>query len=126
MIGTCGTCGRDADSNASNQGYSDCCNDRIEYGDEAEATKAEIAREKDESVTVELPMYAPEALPVQPTNSVRWWPLPSAARAYPAGVVSGRLSDVAAFVRAHWGDDEIDSHDGGVQAWAQANRYPIG
>lgn len=42
MIGTCGTCGRDAEATAENEGYSNCCNDRIEYGAEAEATKRRL------------------------------------------------------------------------------------
>jgi endogenous inhibitor of DNA gyrase (YacG/DUF329 family) len=46
--GTCGTCGRDAVANAENQGYSGCCNDRIEYGDEALETKKRIAAEREE------------------------------------------------------------------------------
>lgn len=36
--GVCGTCARPAEATFSNQGYSDCCNDRIEYGAEAEQT----------------------------------------------------------------------------------------
>lgn len=35
MTGTCGTCGRDAEATPSNEGYSDCCNDRIAYDAEA-------------------------------------------------------------------------------------------
>ena len=31
MNGICGTCGREARDTAENGGYSDCCNDRIEY-----------------------------------------------------------------------------------------------
>lgn len=45
MIGTCGTCGRDAEATQDNEGYSYCCNDRIEYGEEAAETKARIACE---------------------------------------------------------------------------------
>jgi len=47
MTGTCGTCGRDAEATAENEGYSDCCNDRIEYDEEAAATKARIREEHD-------------------------------------------------------------------------------
>ena len=46
LTGTCGTCGRDATATADNEGYSSCCNDRIEYGDEAEETKQRVAREE--------------------------------------------------------------------------------
>jgi hypothetical protein len=45
MTGTCGTCGRDAEATGENEGYSYCCNDRIEYGIEAEETKERIRRE---------------------------------------------------------------------------------
>lgn len=45
LTGTCGTCGRDATATAENEGYSSCCNDRIEYGDEAAETRARVARE---------------------------------------------------------------------------------
>lgn len=38
--GICGTCARPANATAENQGYSNCCNDRIEYGDEARETVA--------------------------------------------------------------------------------------
>lgn len=38
MIGICGTCAEPAEATAENEGYSYCCNDRIEYGDEAAAT----------------------------------------------------------------------------------------
>lgn len=31
MDGWCGTCGEEARATAENEGYSDCCNDRIEY-----------------------------------------------------------------------------------------------
>lgn len=40
MIGVCGTCARPAEATAGNEGYSDCCNDRIEYGVEAAETVA--------------------------------------------------------------------------------------
>jgi hypothetical protein len=40
VIGICGTCARPAEATAENEGYSYCCNDRIEYGAEAEATVA--------------------------------------------------------------------------------------
>jgi hypothetical protein len=36
--GLCGTCVRPAHASRENEGYSDCCNDRIEYGDEARAS----------------------------------------------------------------------------------------
>ncbi len=39
MTGTCMTCGSDAEATAGNEGYSDCCNDRIAYGAEAEQIK---------------------------------------------------------------------------------------
>lgn len=45
LTGTCGTCGRDATATAENEGYSSCCNDRIEYGEEAAETRARVARE---------------------------------------------------------------------------------
>ena len=48
MDGTCGTCGRDAIATPENEGYSDCCNDRIEYDEEAEQTKRRVALEKKE------------------------------------------------------------------------------
>lgn len=72
-----------------------------------------------DDVTVELPMYEPDALP-HPTPAVRWWPLPDDARAHPAGVVSGQLDDVAAFVRAQWGTDEVDAYESPGE-WARAN-----
>lgn len=70
-------------------------------------------------VVVELPMYAPEALP-GPTLRVRWWVLPDDASAHPCGCVSGRLADVVDFVRAHWGDEELDSY-ASAEEWAAAN-----
>lgn len=33
--GICGTCCQPANATSENEGYSDCCNDRIEYGQEA-------------------------------------------------------------------------------------------
>lgn len=51
-----GTCGQDARATAENQGYSDCCNDRIEYGDEAAQTRRRTAcsHEVVETVTVQV------------------------------------------------------------------------
>jgi hypothetical protein len=40
MEGVCGTCAQPAQATAENEGYSYCCNDRIEYGAEAEQTVA--------------------------------------------------------------------------------------
>lgn len=40
MKGICGTCACEAEATFENEGYSDCCNDRIEYGLEAEQTVA--------------------------------------------------------------------------------------
>jgi hypothetical protein len=42
FFGTCGTCARRAEATQSNEGYSDCCNDRIEYDLEASETRARI------------------------------------------------------------------------------------
>ena len=53
MIGICGTCASPAEATAENEGYSDCCNDRIEYGAEAERT---VARAKCEHEYVRRPM----------------------------------------------------------------------
>lgn len=36
--GICGTCAQPAHATPENEGYSDCCNDRIEYGAEASDT----------------------------------------------------------------------------------------
>jgi hypothetical protein len=38
MNGICGTCAQPALATRENEGYSDCCNDRIEYGEEAVET----------------------------------------------------------------------------------------
>jgi hypothetical protein len=38
MQGICGTCAQPTEATSANEGYSDCCNDRIEYGDEAAQT----------------------------------------------------------------------------------------
>lgn len=46
MNGICGTCGREAEATSANEGYSDCCNDRIAYGDEAERILREQTVEK--------------------------------------------------------------------------------
>jgi hypothetical protein len=46
MNGICGTCGREAGATRSNEGYSDCCNDRIEYGLEASETLARMRYER--------------------------------------------------------------------------------
>jgi len=53
MIGVCGTCARPAEATAENEGYSYCCNDRIEYGDEAAATVARANCEHDYTTTEE-------------------------------------------------------------------------
>lgn len=50
MNGICGTCGREAEATSSNEGYSDCCNDRIEYGMEAAETVARCIREAEECI----------------------------------------------------------------------------
>jgi hypothetical protein len=43
-LGICGTCACEAHATPENEGYSDCCNDRIEYGDEAiETVRREAA-----------------------------------------------------------------------------------
>jgi hypothetical protein len=36
--GICGTCAQPARATAENEGYSSCCNDRIEYFEEAQDT----------------------------------------------------------------------------------------
>lgn len=46
MNGVCGTCGCRAEATEENEGYSDCCNDRIEYGVEAAETKQRLADEE--------------------------------------------------------------------------------
>lgn len=38
LTGICGTCACPAEATAENEGYSSCCNDRIEYGEEAAET----------------------------------------------------------------------------------------
>ena len=53
MTGTCGTCGRDAAATAENEGYSSCCNDRIEYGLEAEETRQRVAFEERVTALIE-------------------------------------------------------------------------
>ena len=51
MKGICGTCGGNAEATAENEGYSYCCNDRIEYGDEAAETVERVKREAAETTT---------------------------------------------------------------------------
>jgi hypothetical protein len=44
MSGICGTCCSYAAATPENEGYSDCCNDRIEYGAEAiESVRRQVA-----------------------------------------------------------------------------------
>ena len=50
MNGICGTCGREAEATESNEGYSDCCNDRIEYGLEASETVARCLQDSQEHI----------------------------------------------------------------------------
>jgi hypothetical protein len=45
--GICGTCASPATATAENEGYSYCCNDRIEYGEEAAQTVARANCEHD-------------------------------------------------------------------------------
>lgn len=44
--GICGTCAEPAEATGENEGYSYCCNDRIEYDDEARETVAREERER--------------------------------------------------------------------------------
>jgi len=41
-LSICGTCGQDAEATSDNEGYSSCCNDRIEYGNEAAETLRQL------------------------------------------------------------------------------------
>lgn len=46
-LSICGTCARHAEATSENEGYSDCCNDRIAYGEEAAEIVAKARREGD-------------------------------------------------------------------------------
>lgn len=49
-VGICGTCGEQAAATPENEGYSDCCLDRIEYGMEAAETVQRVIRETQETI----------------------------------------------------------------------------
>lgn len=52
--GICGTCARAAEATPGNEGYSDCCRDRIEYDAEARQTLTAELAERDDARLVNI------------------------------------------------------------------------